>query len=203
MAFPPKPDDIGKDILVDFLERLQHLFTDMDLEYTRAIQYYGFNCDGCEQNCCRTRFYHHTYLEYLLVRAGLEELDPQKRRRIQSAAGDVCLEISWADKKGESVHLWCPLNYDERCTLYAFRPMICRLHGIPHELRKPAQNIVYGSGCETFDERCAEKSYFKFDRTPFYFAMAKLEREFKEATGLTGRVKMTIAEMILSMGHRA
>jgi hypothetical protein len=80
--------------------------------------------------------------------------------------------------------------------------MICRLHGIPHELQKPGQKVIHGPGCSTFDERCAHKRYFKFDRTPFYVAMAKLENEFKQAMGLDGRIRMTIAEMILRIARR-
>jgi hypothetical protein len=73
------------------------------------------------------------------------------------------------------------------------------MHGIPHELQKPGQNVIRGSGCSTFDERCAKIDYVKFDRTPFYVAMATLENEFKQAAGLGGRIKMTVAEMMLTM----
>ena len=81
--------------------------------------------------------------------------------------------------------------------------MICRLHGISHELRKPGQNIIRGPGCGMFDRGCSDKSYLKFDRTPFYFEMAKLESELKQAVDLSGRVKMTIAEMIVSACQRS
>ena len=33
--------------------------------------------------------------------------------------------------------------------------------------------------------------------------MAELESEFKQTIGLTGRIKLTIAEMILRMEHSA
>ena len=77
--------------------------------------------------------------------------------------------------------------------------MICRMHGIPHELQKPGQNVIQGPGCSTFDERCADKGYFKFDRTPIYVALANLENEFKQTVGIEGKIKMTVAEMILSI----
>jgi hypothetical protein len=54
-----------------------------------------------------------------------------------------------------------------------------------------------------FDLQCSDKRYLKFDRTPFYFEMAKLESELKQAIGLSGRVKMTIAEMIVSRFQRS
>jgi hypothetical protein len=80
--------------------------------------------------------------------------------------------------------------------------MICRLHGIPYELRKPGQPTVHGPGCGDFDKQCPDPSYIQFDRTPFYFEMARLENEFKQAAGLTGRIKMTIAEMVMEFGIR-
>jgi len=95
------------------------------------------------------------------------------------------------------VRLMCPLNFDAVCILYPYRPMICRLHGIPHELHKPGQNPVYGPGCETFDCRCGDKGYFKFDRTPFYRDMAALEQEARKTLGLAEKIRMTVAEMIV------
>jgi Fe-S-cluster containining protein len=202
MVLTPSPYNLSDGILADFLERLQRIFAAMDREYTRAIEHYGFRCDGCLQNCCRTRFHHHTYLEYLYVLAGFKRLDLQRQREVQSLASEVCRETAKAESEGTRARLWCPLNGEGRCILYAFRPMICRLHGIPHELQKPGQVVVYGPGCGTFDDRCANKSYFKFDRTPFYFEMASLESEYKEAAGLKGRIKMTISEMIIEFGSR-
>jgi hypothetical protein len=81
--------------------------------------------------------------------------------------------------------------------------MICRLHGIPHELRKPGQNAIRGPGCGMFAAQCSDQRYRKFDRTPFYFRMAKLESELKQAVGLSGKIKMTIAEIIASREHGA
>lgn len=203
MVLTPNPFNLTDGSLTDFLERLQRIFAAIDREYTRAIEHYAFQCDGCTQNCCRTRFHHHTYLEYLYVRAGFEKLDPLRQREIQSAAGEVCRKTAKAVLEGVPARFWCPLNDDGRCTLYAFRPMICRLHGIPYELQKPGQNVVYGPGCGTFGDRCADKSYFKLDRTLFYFEMAKLEGEFKDAAGLNGRIKITIAEMIFEFGLKS
>ncbi len=156
----------------------------------------GFCCDGCEDNCCRTRFYHHTYLEYLYIHKGLKTLDRRRQREIQSRAIEICRETAKADEKAVPVRLMCPLNYDGRCSLYTYRPMICRLHGISHELQKPGQNVILGPGCGMFDRRCSDKGYYKFDRTPFYFEMAQLENDLKQAAGLDDRIKVTIAEMI-------
>jgi len=184
-------------LLSDFLERLQEIFAAMDQEYKRATEQYQFHCDGCTDNCCLTRFYHHTYLEYFYLHQGLKKLDSRKRSEILSKAKEACRETARADEKEMPVRVMCPLNADSLCDLYPYRPMICRLHGIPHELRISGQNVIHGPGCGTFDERCADNHYFGFDRTPHYKAMARLESEFKQALGLEGRIKMTIAEMIV------
>jgi len=197
----PNSIHIDDRLLSAFLDRLRDLFAAMDLEYARAAAHYQFQCDGCTESCCQTRFYHHTYLEYFYVRRGFEKLDLRKKDEIIAKAEDVCRLTARADEKGKPVRLLCPLNDDSLCTLYPFRPMICRMHGIPHELQKPGQNVIPGPGCSTFDGLCADKGYFKFDRTPFYTAMARLESEFKQAVGLEGRTKMTIAEMILSIAQ--
>jgi len=185
---------------LSYFERLQKIFGDMDRSYDIAAQSYGFQCRGCEDNCCRTRFYHHTYLEYLFLRQGFDSLDASQQRELHKEADNVCRQTELADNQGRAVRLMCPLNKDGMCTIYAFRPMICRLHGIPHELQKPGQPVIQGPGCGAFDQQCSAKPYFKFDRTRFYFEMARLENEFKQAAGLNGRVRMTIAEMILDFG---
>ena len=203
MVLTHLPVNLDDPRLVAFFDRLQRIFAAMDRQYAEVARHYGFHCNGCEDNCCRTRFYHHTYLEYLYIHAGLNKLDHQRRREIQSRAAVIYRQSAQADEKAMPVRLMCPLNFDGRCTLYTYRPMICRLHGISHELRKPGQNVIPGPGCGMFDLRCSDKSYLKFDRTPFYFEMAKLESELKQAVDLSGRIKMTIAEMIAGIEHRA
>lgn len=189
---------VDADTYDHFLDRLQSVFQNMDQQYARAAAHYGFNCSKCRNNCCRTRFYHHTHIEYLCMQTGYASLGPENRRALKARAADICKGGQEIKEDASDLAPMCPLNVDELCSLYDYRPMICRLHGIPHELRKPGQNVVFGPGCMTFDERCAHKSYFKFDRTGFYLEMAQLEKDYKAAASLTGRIKMTIAEMINS-----
>ena len=199
MVLRPNPLHFDDSLVNSFLDRLRDIFTAMDLEYARAASHYQFQCDGCTNSCCLTRFYHHTYLEYFYFRRSFEKLDSRKKDEIIVKAEEVCRATAKADEKDMPVRLMCPLNDDSLCTLYPFRPMICRMHGIPHELQKPGQDVIHGPGCSTFDERCADKGYFKFDRTPIYVALANLENEFKQTVGIEGKIKMTVAEMILSI----
>jgi hypothetical protein len=182
-----------------FLDRLQLVFENMDRQYALAADHYGFNCcSGCRDNCCRTRFYHHTHIEYLFMKIGYRSLDLENRRVLKARAARICHAADKVKKDDVTVPPMCPLNVDNLCSLYAYRPMICRLHGIPHELRKPGRQVVFGPGCITFDQLYSHKSYHRFDRTGFYLEMARLEKEYKAAASLTGKIKMTIAEMIYS-----
>jgi len=193
----PMPANLHEETLSLFFDRLRQIFADMDQKYGQAAAHYEFHCNGCEDNCCLTRFHHHTYLEYLFIRQGFDKLAPPRRQAIRARAEAIGRQTTRLKKRGAVPRLMCPLNEAGLCRLYAYRPMICRLHGLPHELQKPGQPVIYGPGCETFDERCSGRTYYKFDRTPFYFEMAELEREFKQAVGLAGRIKVTIAEMIV------
>jgi hypothetical protein len=111
-------------------------------------------------------------------------------------AGEVVRQAAELDKEGKPVRLMCPLNSESLCVLYPFRPMICRLHGIPHEFQNGAGQRMQGPGCGTFDQRCSAIQYFKFDRTPFYREMAGLEKEFRQTSGINAKIRMTIAEML-------
>jgi Fe-S-cluster containining protein len=101
------------------------------------------------------------------------------------------------EKKGIAIRRMCPLNFNSLCLLYDYRPLICRLHGISYELRRPGHNIMPGAGCETFSEQCHEKGYIKFDRTPFYTAMAELENELRLKINIRQKLKLTVSQMLI------
>jgi Fe-S-cluster containining protein len=191
----------------EFIERLKKIYAAMDQAYRRAARHYRFNCDGCQDNCCQSRFYHHTVIEHAYLLEGLKMLAIKKQSEVKSRAKNVVDPTSGGDLRKEAIRLMCPLNFDELCILYPYRPMICRLHGIPHELKKPGQGTQFGPGCETFGHRCGHKSYFKFDRTSFYRELAMLEQAVRQKLGFAGKIRKTVAEMILShpdgMGHGA
>jgi Fe-S-cluster containining protein len=198
MTLPFEIDRMDSHDLFVFIDRLKQIYTAMDSAYGRLADRYGFKCDGCEDNCCRTRFYHHTVIEYAYLKQGLLTLDAQLQDRIQSQAMTVVAAVENDHSTPGSVKLMCPLNSNARCILYAYRPMICRLHGIPHELKKPGQSAIRVPGCNAFDSRYGDQPYMQFDRTPFYRDMAGLEMEVKQALGFGGKLKMSIAQMILN-----
>lgn len=181
-----------------FFEQLQILYGKMDTAYQNVADHYGFTCRGCEDNCCLTHFFHHTYSEYLYLIAGYKMLDSMLRTKIAERASDVAYRQSQASAPPKCM---CPLNFQDKCILYDYRPMICRLHGIPHELWHPGQKqrLSQGEGCDVFRQCRAGKSYAPLDRTPFYVDMAKLEKEFKQTFGFANKIKKTVAEMITSI----
>lgn len=191
-------DQIPTCIDASFLNRLTQIYGAMDRTYHRAADHYGFACDGCRDNCCRTRFYHHTIIERAYLIHGLKTLNPDKQNEVKLRALKVVNNATRENQFALDGRPMCPLNFNERCILYPYRPMICRLHGLPHELQKPGRKPVYGPGCETFHHRCGRQDYFKLDRTPFYHDMALLEQEVRQSLGVAGKIRMNVAEMILT-----
>jgi Fe-S-cluster containining protein len=178
----------------EFIGRLRRLYARMDAAYEAAAAACGFVCTGCEENCCRTRFHHHTLLEYIGLREAFERLPPDAQ------AQSLHLAEAWraAQIGGGDARPLCPLNREGRCILYADRPMICRLHGLPHELRRPGMPGQLSPGCREFDRRCGGQAHQRFDRTPLYAELARLETGFQQALGVYRRFKHTIADMLLN-----
>jgi Fe-S-cluster containining protein len=174
-----------------YLGRLQALYARMDAAYAAAAAAYGFECTGCVESCCRTRFHHHTLIEALLLQEAFAGLSPAEQSEIRDRAA------GWRGAR-EGERPLCPLNREERCRLYAVRPMICRLHGVPHELGPPGRAVHRSPGCGEFDRRCGGMAYRVFDRTPLYTEMVRLEAEFRHALGVDRRFRQTVADILLA-----
>jgi Fe-S-cluster containining protein len=198
MTDPSVYINFPRDILEPCLENLADLFLRMETAYAEVAARYGFQCAGCEDNCCLTRFYHHTLLEYLYLYRGYSKLSEKERVRLRQRAVRVNREIEQADTLGEQVRVMCPLNEKGLCGRYQYRPMICRLHGIPNEMKRPGGVPVRGPGCGDFDRQCGPRQYIPFDRTPFYMEMAVNEKEIRGKLGFTEKIKMTVARMIVN-----
>ncbi|HEY6837752.1 MAG TPA: YkgJ family cysteine cluster protein [Geobacteraceae bacterium] len=117
---------------------------------------------GCAE-CCRGLF-DITLLDACLLKEGFDRLDAATRQRVLGrVAGHLArMRMLWPEfdapyvlnyrPEGEWEELMpdedetpCVLLEEGRCLLYAYRPMTCRLHGIPH---------VDVSGEVIFDEWC-------------------------------------------------
>jgi len=178
-----------------FFERMAILYNAIDDTYEEAAGHYNFRCSGCEDSCCMTHFYHHTHIEFFYIIKGFRALPLDLKHDILSRVRAVQEKKEKDDIKIESSRLMCPLNINGKCVIYKHRPMICRMHGIPHELKRPGTPVRYGQGCDVFMERRVNENYIPFDRTPFYFKMARLEDDMKRENNLDGKFKKTIFEM--------
>ncbi len=181
--------------------KIKRLFARMDQTYGKAAKRAGFVCRGCKHNCCLTRFYHHTILEYLYLRAGLAQLPSEVQTQIRRRAEDAVQQMQQPEPHDDTLGIMCPLNVDGRCSLYAWRPMICRLHGIPHQLRRPDGRILTGPGCDDFYHQCGASCDHALDRSPLYMEMAQLEHELRQHLQFRLKIKLTIAEMIVNEIH--
>ncbi len=182
--------------LILHLEKLEQLFVKMDAAYDSAAKQHGFVCNGCEENCCKTLFYHHTFLEFFYLVQGLQKLTVETRQALYKRAQKVVL----AQRAASAVTVFrkmCPLNQNSRCQLYAHRPMICRLHGIPYRLGF-GQAQKEGEGCHDFYQQ-AVKTDSVLDRTELYQELALLEKKLRAWINDSSKIRLTIAEMIVAI----
>ena len=175
-------------------ESLTALYSLMDQTFEKIAAGYDFQCDNCKDNCCRSLFFHHSYIEQAYFLHGFNRLDPDRKQIILSRATDYCQKTFIQDAEITSMKIMCPVNEHGRCLLYSYRPMICRLHGLPHELAMPGSTPVRGPGCDAglFDN----KPYIQLDRTPFYRQMAQIEMAFRQKENKSGKIKQTVAQML-------
>jgi Fe-S-cluster containining protein len=188
------------------LKQLEALFLAMDRSYAAVADQYGFQCHGCADNCCQTRFFHHTLLEYLYLVEGMRNLGSGIRQAVKQQALAVSTHMAEADNRGGAIRIMCPLNQDGQCRLYRYRPMICRLHGIPFELHRPDGNVIRNPGCDLFSNQCrasGKTEYIRFDRTPHYRRMAMLEQALRVETGYADKLKFSIARMLANLTDSA
>ena len=172
------------------------LYEKMDAAWNATAEKYGFTCNGCHDNCCATLFFHHTHMERAYLRQGFKTLGPALKKEIRKNAKQFIQAMTETKDSTETIRIMCPANKDGRCVLYPYRPMICRLHGIPHQLTKPGKPTVKAPGCHA-GEALFNAADHPFDRTPFYQEMSLAEMQFRRTHGKTQRIRQTIAQMLL------
>lgn len=177
--------------------RLVELYKLMDGAYSEASKQTGFSCKECDGvKCCTVDLIVHTFAEMLHLRRGFRVLDQPRRLEVKTRARNI-LKAKSKDAMGpEYREAVCALNFDGKCILYEYRPMICRLAGIPHLINRPNASQTTSGGCFRFENE--KKPLFPdvvIDRTFFYREMAELELAVIRELGQRTR-SLTIAEII-------
>ena len=183
----------------EFAEQVADLYRDMETAYDRTVKELDFSCSGCPDNCCDSFFLHHTYTEWAYLWHGLKTLDDKLLHAISEKATNYVIESEACLAKGERPIIMCPLNADGLCTLYLYRMMICRLHGVPATFTRPDGQQLHFPGCFRCQENnSTENSPAPLDRTQFFQRMVNLEIKLLETRRMTApKVKLTIAQMIV------
>lgn len=178
---------------------LEQLYADMEREYERIAAQAGLTCSGCADNCCTSYFQHHTYVEWAYLWKGLRALPQAQRESIQAKAKEHVRAASEMVARRSVPDVMCPLNEQGRCSLYAHRLMICRLHGVPNAFTLPNGRSRTFPGCFRCQEILEGQARPPvLERTEFYRRLAALEMEYlrRRAEPLP-KVKLTLAEMIV------
>ncbi len=158
---------------------LKGLYRQMDEAYNRIATEIGLTCKGCVDNCCVSYFQHHTHIEWAYLWEGLMGLSQQERDSFVNLAREYEEKAKEIKRRGERIEIMCPINKNGLCQLYTHRLMICRLHGVPNLVRMPKGETRHFSGCIKCREIIKGKNFFPvMDRTPFYLALARLEKRF-------------------------
>lgn len=179
------------------IPRLEALYDNIDECYRNTAQKVGFSCDGCDGvRCCTVDLILHTFVEKHYLRRGFNTLDMSLQLEILGRSRAV-LKAKERDPHGDAYrNAVCVLNFDGRCVLYHYRPMICRLAGIRHLLLRPDGARKVGEGCRRFRAEIEPvHPDAQIDRTRFYREMAALEIEMVRTLGRR-TVSRTLAETL-------
>jgi hypothetical protein len=179
--------------------RLAELYARMEAEYDELASRLGLSCAACSDNCCVSYFQHHTYIEWAYLWRGMDTLDAERRQAVLARAEDNVAQSRELLALGSRPRIMCPLNEAGLCILYDFRLMICRLHGVPNQIRMPSGETKQFPGCHACQRLTAHMPRIPvLDRTPLYIELAQLEREFTESQpGRLPKVDMTLSEMLV------
>ena len=183
--------------------QLEELYADMEAAYDDVAKQLDHSCNGCPDNCCDSYFLHHTYIEWAYLWHGIEALPDDRRAQILDRATRYEADSGRLISNGQRPKLMCPLNDNGRCSLYRYRLMVCRTHGVPASMVRPDGKKLTFPGCfrcqELVDRQKLDESEVPvMGRTELLRRLVLLEQEFVEGRRhLAPKVKRSIASMLL------
>lgn len=192
------PTTWGNSEPMDTLQKLAHLYDEMEAAYDQVATLLDFSCRQCPDNCCDSYFQHHTYIEWAYLWEGLQGLPADQQDEYQHRARATLDQYAQALSQEQRPQVMCPVNDHGRCGLYQHRMLICRLHGVPASLTSPDGHSRQFPGCFRCQEITAGRTNLTtMDRTRFFKSMVQLEQAFLLGRSLP-KIRMTLAEMLLS-----
>ncbi len=182
---------------------LETIYEILQQNYEKVAEELDFTCEGCSDNCCDSWFKHHTLVEWLYFREGFEALPEERQQELILRAKSYLQQAALAEKRGERPQIMCPLNDEGLCTLYKYRFLVCRTHGVPAKFKRPDGRVVTFPGCFRCQEIVDEKYALlgvefapRVNRTPMLRRLANLEKDILYIKNI--KINKTIAEMIIS-----
>jgi Fe-S-cluster containining protein len=151
---------------------------------------------GCS-GCC----HHHLSVfpvEAAALKEAIDKLPPEQQTKIEAQAR----ETNEREQRGEPVS--CPLLIDDRCSVYASRPLICRSQGLPLlieaadgelEVDYCPLNFTAPSATDDLDED------YLVPLDQLNLSLARVNLEFCRANGVPDHesgIRPSIAEIILN-----
>jgi Fe-S-cluster containining protein len=186
----------------ELIPRLRELYHAIDSAYCDAAESMGFGCTGCDGvKCCTVDLNLHTLIEMLYLRRGFNALDETLRQQVLRKSY-ATVEARKDNALGEAYrNSVCALNVHGGCVVYEYRPIICRLAGIPHYIVRPDGKTIESGGCDRY-KNDIEPVYpnMRIDRTDFYKEMASIEIEVVRARGKRTS-SHTVAETLCLSEH--
>jgi len=185
-------------------EKLRILYEDMEDSYDVVADKLGHGCQGCPDNCCDSYFVHHTYVEWAYLWQGVSTLSDDRQAALLVRAQAYELEAQKQVSNGRRPKIMCPLNEDGKCSLYSYRLMVCRTHGVPASMIRPDGKKLSFPGCFRCQNLVEQKGFEEkeipvMERTELLRRLVMLEQEFLEGKRhLAPKVKRTIAAMLIN-----
>ena len=178
---------------------LERIYQALQENYETVAKELDFTCTGCPDNCCDSYFLHHTYVEWAYLWLGLHQLSATRLAELRARAEAYIEACRDAELNNERPVVMCPLNDEGLCSLYHYRLLVCRTHGVPARMTRPDGKTLHFPGCFRCQElHAAKQSQAEVDRTPWLARLAALERSlFDNKRHLLPKVRLTIARMIV------
>lgn len=146
-----------------------HLITQKLNKYFESQKPYIFCKEGCSK-CCRHGEYPCSELEFAFLQIGFSRLEPELKKIITDRV--LKLKQEKQNFKEGVFNYECPFLINDRCSVYNYRPLICRTFGLPYyndDNRIKVPFCVYEglNYSQVYDTERHAISLEKFEKTGF------------------------------------